>query len=192
MPRQPRVTTRTGDDGRTSLYGRERVPKYDARISLLGDLDEAQSALGLARALARRPIAAELLTLQRELYEVMAEVGTSPEREPARRVDAEKLAALEERTAALKAKATIPARFIVPGDDPAAAAIDLGRTVARRAERSAARLLDEGVLQNRELLRYLNRLSDALFVLARVQEGRRPKTLATVVRRRRRAAPGRP
>jgi cob(I)alamin adenosyltransferase len=173
VPRQPRVTTRTGDDGRTSLYGKERVPKYDGRIALLGDLDEAQSALGVARAAAKGRVAGELLTLQRELYEVMAEVGTSPEREPALRIDAAKIAALETRTEALKAKTAIAPRFVVPGDDAAAAATDLARTVVRRAERGAARLLDESVLTNRDILRYLNRLSDALFVLARAQEGQR-------------------
>jgi cob(I)alamin adenosyltransferase len=174
LPRQPRVTTRSGDDGRTSLYGKERVPKYDGRIALLGDLDEAQSALGLARAGATGAVAAEILALQRELYEVMAEVGTSPEREPALRIDAAKVAALETRTEALKAKTAIAPRFIVPGDDAVAAAIDLARTIVRRAERGATRLLDDGVLTNREILRYLNRLSDTLFVLARAQERQRP------------------
>lgn len=177
VPSKPRVTTRTGDDGRTSLYGRERVPKYDARIALLGDLDEAQSALGLARATSKRAVAAHLLELQRDLYVVMAEVGTSPERSPTLRVDAARVDALEQRTEAIRAKAEIPPRFIVPGDDAGAAAIDLGRTVVRRAERGLARLLDERVLDNAELLRYLNRLSDALFILARWQEGKR-KTVA--------------
>lgn len=182
MARQPRVTTRTGDDGRTSLYGRARVPKHDPRIAVLGDLDEAQSAIGLARALAKRTVAAELLELQRAIYRLMAEVGTSPEREPAERVGAEAVAALESRTDALKAKAVIPPQFVVPGDDQAAAAIDLARAVVRRAERGVARLLDDGGLANRELLRYLNRMSDTLFVLARLQEGRR-KTLARDARR---------
>jgi cob(I)alamin adenosyltransferase len=177
MARQPRVTTRTGDDGRTSLYGRARVPKHDPRIAVLGDLDEAQSAMGLARALAKRAVATELLELQRSIYELMAEVGTSPEREPSARVGAQSVSALEARTEALKATTTIPPEFVVPGHDPGSAAIDLARTVVRRAERGVAKLLDEGSLTNREVLRYLNRLSDALFVLARAQEGRR-KTLA--------------
>ena len=177
MPRQPRVTTRTGDDGRTSLWGRARVAKHDARIAVLGDLDEAQSAMGLARALAKPVIATQLLELQREVYELMVEVATSPEREPAGRVGPAEVAALERRIDGLKAKAIIPAQFVVPGDDPAAAAIDLSRTIVRRAERGVAGLLDEGTLKNRDVLRYLNRLSDGLFVLARIQEGRR-KTLA--------------
>ncbi len=182
MPRQARVTTRTGDDGRTSLWGRERVAKHDARIALLGDLDEAESAMGLARSLAKPAIASELLELQRGVYEILAEVGTSPEREPPVRVDATKIAALEARIETLRAKAVIPAQFVVPGNDPAAAAIDLARAVVRRAERTVARLRDEGILPNGDVLRYLNRLSDALFVLARLQEGRR-KTLARRDRR---------
>jgi cob(I)alamin adenosyltransferase len=92
------------------------------------------------------------------------------------RVDAAKVAALETRTDALKTKTAIAPRFVVPGDDAAAAAIDLARTVVRRAERGAARLLDEGVIGNRDILRYLNRLSDTLFVLARLQERRRGRT----------------
>ncbi len=187
MPKQPRVTTRTGDDGRTSLYGRERVAKHDPRIALLGDLDEAESAMGLARALAKRAVAAEILELQRAIYEILAEVGTSPERAPTVRVDAAKIAALETRLEALRAKAVIPPQFIVPGDDAAAAAIDLSRAIVRRAERTVARLLDEGALANRDVLRYLNRMSDALFVLARVQEGRRK----TIAKRAGRGATGR-
>ena len=112
----------------------------------------------------------------------MAEIATSPEQAAPTRADASRVEALEARTEAMKAKAVIPPRFIVPGDDAAAAAIDLGRAVVRRGERTVAKLLDDGVLDNREILRYLNRLSDALFVLARLQEGRR-KTTAKVERR---------
>lgn len=173
MPRQPRVTTRTGDDGRTSLWGAARVPKHDPRIAALGDLDEAQSAMGLARALARRHVAKELLALQRLVYELMAEVGTSPEKEPAFRADAAKVAALEEATERLKARAKLTGDFVVPGADPASAAIDVARTVVRRAERAVARLLDDGSLVNHEVLRAVNRLSDVLYVLARAQEGRK-------------------
>ena len=184
MPKQPRVTTRTGDDGRTSLWGRERVPKHDPRIAVLGDLDEAQSAMGLARSLAKRDVAAHLLELERAMYELMAEVATSPERTPAVCLDAQKVAGLEARTDGLKLRAAIPPAFVIPGGDPASAAIDLSRAVVRRAERGVARLLDDGAISNREVLRYLNRLSDALFVLARVQEGKRQ----TVARRGTRAA----
>lgn len=176
VPRQPRVTTRTGDDGRTSLWGAERVPKHDPRIVALGDLDEAQSAMGLARALSRGEVARELLALQRFVYELMAEVGTSPEKAPAYRVDADKVRALEEAGERIRAKVTLSPEFVVPGGDPASAAIDLARAVTRRAERTVVRLVDEGRLENRELLRALNRLSDVLYLLARLAEGRRRVT----------------
>lgn len=170
------MTTRTGDDGRTSLWGRQRVAKHDPRIAVVGDLDEAQSAMGLARALTKkRAVGSELLSLQRDLYELMGEVAASPEKEPEFRMTPEKVAALEELLDRVKAKAAIPPKFVVPGEDPASASIDLARTVVRRAERGVALLLDEGKLQNREVLRYLNRLSDALFVLARWEEGRQKR-----------------
>jgi cob(I)alamin adenosyltransferase len=73
----------------------------------------------------------------------------------------------------VKTKASVPGQFVVPGGDPASAAIDLARTIVRRAERGVAGLLDDGTLSNRDVLRYLNRLSDALFVLARWEEGKR-------------------
>lgn len=173
MSPKPRVTTRTGDDGRTSLWGVQRVPKYDLRIEVMGDLDEAQSAMGLARALAKGAIASDLLELQRGLYELLAEIGTSPEREPSYRVDAAKVGALEAATERLATRAQLRGGFVIPGGDPVAAAIDLARTVVRRAERGVARMLDERTLTNRDVLRYLNRLSDVLFVLARAQEGRK-------------------
>jgi cob(I)alamin adenosyltransferase len=174
--RQPRVSTRTGDDGRTSLWGKQRVAKHDPRIVVVGDLDEAQSAMGLARALTKkRAVAVELLALQRDLYELMAEVAASPEKEPTFRVDAKKVSELDRRLERLKDRAAIPPKFVVPGEDPASASIDLARTVVRRAERGVARLLDEGLLTNRDVLRYLNRLSDALFVIARWEEGRRKR-----------------
>lgn len=185
VPRQPRVTTRTGDDGSTSLYGRARVPKHDPRIGLVGDLDEAQSAMGLGRALARAPVATQLLELQRQLYVLMAQVATSPERAPAARITTSDIADLERRVEELRAKTALSAQFVVPGGDPASAAIDIARTVVRRAERAAAQLLTDGALADRDVLRYLNRLSDVLFMLARAQEGNR----RTVAKRRRGGGP---
>lgn len=185
MPRTPRVTTRTGDDGRTSLWGRERVAKHDPRIAVVGDLDEAQSAMGLARALTKkRAVATELLALQRGLYALMAEVATSPEKEPPLRVGPDEVAALEAITERLRERAGVPAEFVLPGGDAAGAAIDVSRGIARRAERGVVRLLDDGIIANRDVLRYLNRLSDVLFVLARLQEGRRREVARTKPRRR--------
>ena len=175
--REARVTTKTGDRGDTSLFGPGRIRKTDARIEALGDLDETQAALGLARAIATGTIAATLLDLQRALYIAMSEVGTPASdlgRLP-RRIDATAIAELEEHAAALRATVDIAARFIIPGEDELSARLDLARAVARRAERRVVALADTGQLDGEHLLPWLNRLSDVLFVLSRaVEPGARP------------------
>jgi cob(I)alamin adenosyltransferase len=167
------VTTRTGDDGFTNLLGPERVPKWHPRPEAYGTLDEASSALGLARALsAHRVVQDQILVLQRELYLLMAELATGPaeyERSPYK-ISGEQVLALETRIEELKGTVEIGRRFIIPGDTAAGAALDLARTIVRRAERLTAKLLHDGEISNRETLRYLNRLSDLLFVLARYEE----------------------
>jgi len=169
---QARVTTRTGDRGETSLFGKERVRKHDPRIEALGDLDEAQSALGIARAQARGTVAETILELQRGLYTAMSEVAT-PTADLARlsqRIDALAVAAIDERAAALRATARIEGRFVVPGEDPLSAALDVARAVVRRAERRVVALADQGTLDGTHLVPWLNRLSDVVFVLARSVE----------------------
>jgi len=167
-----RVTTRGGDSGDTSLFGKERVRKHDRRIDALGDLDEAQSALGVARAQASGAIAEVILELQRGLYLVMSEVATpaSGLASLPRRIDALAVAAIDERAAALRATARIDGRFVIPGEDPLSAALDLARTVVRRAERRVVLLADAGMLDGSQLIPWLNRLSDIVFVLARSVE----------------------
>ena len=169
---QARVTTRTGDGGDTSLFGKERVRKHDPRIEALGDLDEAQSALGVARAQARGNVAETILELQRGLYVAMSEVAT-PTADLARlgqRIDALAVAAIDERAAALRATARIEGRFVIPGEDPLSAALDVARTVVRRAERRVVALADAGTVDAVHLVPWLNRLSDVIFVLARSVE----------------------
>src|SRR6266536_763398 len=125
MPRSARgarVTTRTGDGGDTSLFGPGRIRKTDPRIEALGDLDETQAAIGVARAAAEGTVAETLLELQRGLYVAMSEVGTA-------------VAALEEHAAALRATVDIAGRFVIPGEDALSAQLDQARAVARRAER---------------------------------------------------------
>ena len=169
-----RVTTRTGDGGETSLFGKGRVRKTDARIVALGDLDEAQSAIGVARAMATTSaIGQQLLELQQGLYVAMSEVATPPS-DLARlttRLDAAAVASLESALETLKARTPIEGRFVVPGEEPASAALDYARTVARRAERSVVACVDAGIVSGEVLLPWLNRLSDLLFVLARSVEG---------------------
>ncbi len=159
--------TRTGDDGYTSLLGEGRVPKFHPRPEAVGTIDEATAALGLARALCQTKETAELLVrLQRDLYGVMAEIAATPQNAARFRVtDSQKVAWLEEQTDALSPRVNMPDEFILPGDSTAGAALSLARTVVRRAERRVAQLLHDNEIENRELLRYLNRLSSLCFVL---------------------------
>lgn len=167
------VTTRTGDDGYTGLLGAGRVPKYHPRPEALGTLDEATSALGLAKAQA--PIARvreAIERVQRDLYLLMAELATTPDAlaQMGVRVTPEKVAEIERLQEELRAEVAIPNAFIIPGATVSGAALDLARAIVRRAERQAARLLHEGEIANPEVLRYLNRCSDLLHVLARYDE----------------------
>ena len=167
-----RVTTRTGDGGDTSLFGKERVRKHDPRIEALGDLDEAQSALGVARSQAAGTVAAAILELQRGIYVAMSEVAT-PSSDLTRlpqRIDALAVAAIDEQAAALRVTARIEGRFVIPGEDQLSASLDLARTVIRRAERRVVALVDAGAMDGTQLIPWLNRLSDIVFVLARSVE----------------------
>lgn len=170
-----KVTTGTGDAGFTSLLGEQRVPKYDERPDTFGTVDEATSALGLARATTSDSKAREvILHMQRDLYVLMAELATPPEHLDAvgMRVTDAHVAWLEQIEEDLKAEVEIPNKFIIPGDSLDGAALDLARTIIRRAERMTARLLHEHVTSNADLLRYLNRLSDVVFILARYLEAK--------------------
>jgi cob(I)alamin adenosyltransferase len=173
MARRAKVTTRTGDTGYTGLIGRERVPKWDPRPDTFGTLDEATSALGIARAVSNSDeVKALILTLQREIYQVMAELALSPEayEDSQFKITEQHVVDLEARTDELKQDTEIGNVFIIPGETLPGAAIDLARTVVRRGERLAAHLYHDGMITNAEILRYLNRLSDLLFVLARYEE----------------------
>lgn len=170
-----KVTTGGGDTGYTSLLGDARVPKYDPRPDTFGTVDEATSALGLGRALTHDEQARTvILAMQRDLYVLMAELATPPEHLDAvgMRITPEHVARLEAVENELKAEVEIPNKFIIPGDSPDGAALDLARTIIRRAERMTAKLLHEGVIANGETVRYLNRLSDVVFILARYLEAK--------------------
>ena len=168
-----RVTTRTGDDGYTGLLGGGRVPKWDPRPETFGTLDEATSALGLARATAdEAEVRAVVEEVQRDLYLLMAELATPAEHYErlGRRITEEHVARVEELAEGYKARVEIGNVFVLPGGSVPGAALDLARTIVRRGERLAAKLYHEGAFANAEVLRYLNRLSDLLFVLARFEE----------------------
>ncbi len=168
-----KVTTGTGDTGYTGLLGEQRVPKYDPRPDTFGTVDEATSALGLARAMTHDPKVKEIIyRIQQELYLLMAELATPPENyeKMGFRMTVEHVQRLEQEEESLKHEVEIPNKFIIPGDTAEGAALDLARTIIRRAERMAVKLLHDGVIQNGEVVRYLNRLSDHIFILARYIE----------------------
>ncbi len=164
---EKRFYTTKGDDGYTGLLGEGRVAKEEARIEALGTIDEANAALGMARSMCKaRQTGKLLMAVQRDLYHLMAEVSSTPENaKKFRKIDAGRLAWLEEQTDSLSAQVELPREFILPGDTLGGAALDLARTVVRRAERRVAGLLHSREIENPILLRYLNRLSSLCFVL---------------------------
>jgi cob(I)alamin adenosyltransferase len=163
--RLSKIYTRTGDDGTTGLANGERVDKCNARVEAFGDVDETNSAIGLVLAEPKLPAEVrECLTrLQHELFEVGSELslpGLSS-------ITAAHVLRLEQDLDSLNADLPPLKEFVLPGGNRAAAACHLARTVCRRAERRAWAATRHSTL-NSELLRYLNRLSDLLFVVARV------------------------
>ncbi len=171
-----RVTTRTGDNGTTGLLGNLRVPKTDSRVVALGEVDEATSAIGVARAACRAAgllrIHDLLLSFQNDLYALMGDIATTPEARSkiGQYLTDAQLEALDVLVTTLRQEVQIGTRFIVPGDHPASAAIDLARAVTRRAERAVIPLAQQNWLPNTTPQRYLNRLSDVLFLLGRLAD----------------------
>jgi cob(I)alamin adenosyltransferase len=168
-----KVTTGTGDEGYTGLLGKQRVPKYDARPDTFGTVDEATSALGLARATTTYQNVKDIIFhIQQELYLLMGELATPPENyeQMGLRITSEHVYWIEQTEEELKRDVEIPNKFVIPGDSVDGAALDVARTIIRRAERMAVKLLHEQVIQNVEVIRYLNRLSDLVFILARYVE----------------------
>ncbi len=179
-----RIYTRKGDTGTTGLlYGGARVSKADPRTDAYGTTDEAVSALGVARAAlgaatdrTEARLAALTIRLQRELFVVGAELATHPDRRPRLEasttlVTTEMVAALEAEIDALEEAQSLPAEFVLPGESQAGASYDLARSIVRRAERRAVDLADAGGLPDSQVVPYLNRLADLLFVMARAADG---------------------
>lgn len=168
-----RIYTRTGDDGTTGLGDMSRVPKTDLRITAYADVDETNAALGVATALGQLPTeVAELLgTIQNDLFDVGADLCTPITPNPkwaALRVTPEYVDRLEEACDRFNADLPDLNSFLLPGGTPGAALLHVARTLARRAERSTWALLDrEPETTNAAAAKYLNRLSDLLFILAR-------------------------
>jgi cob(I)alamin adenosyltransferase len=162
----------SGDDGSTGLLGGGRAPKDDVRIEAYGTIDEASSAIGLAKSLTDHSGVREICEeLQRGLYRLGAELATNPANAGKfgviSAVDVERLNLLMRD---LEAEAPMPEGFILPGSTPASAAMDLARAVVRRAERRVVAMVRLGLLSNPEAARWVNRLSLLLFVLGRYEE----------------------
>ncbi|HVZ65203.1 MAG TPA: cob(I)yrinic acid a,c-diamide adenosyltransferase [Lacunisphaera sp.] len=177
-PRRTRsVATRTGDDGTTGLLFGQRVPKHHPQIETVGALDELNAAVGLAKASRpSRTDAADLEHIQRDLIALMGEVACAEE--DVARFQASKFARLAESdlaridaaVAAIEARSPDFSGWATPGATPYAAALDLARTAARRAERRMTGLAGHGRKLRPLLLQYVNRVSDLLWLLARVAE----------------------
>jgi cob(I)alamin adenosyltransferase len=173
-PTDVRIYTKTGDDGTTGLLYGGRIQKDDPVVEAYGAVDETVAHLGLARALSNnQDVRAILLEVQRDLFVVGADLATNPGQRTKLRpemslVTGGMVEAMERTIDETVAEHPLPQEFIVPGANAVSAALDLGRTAARRAERRAVHL---GEAANPEAVRYLNRLSDLLFVLARWEAG---------------------
>jgi cob(I)alamin adenosyltransferase len=198
-PRASAVASGRGDDGTTGLlFGGDRIPKDDLRTEAFGTLDETVAALGLARAeleLKRQldvlppaldEIATLILRIQRELFVAGAELAANPAawdrlRDGATKVSAEMVAGIDAVLADYEARIAFPAEFVVPGETRTSAALELARTILRRAERRAVTLARADLVPGAHLLPYLNRLADLLWVLARAAEQAEART-ATAAR----------
>jgi len=186
--RKSAVATRRGDDGTTGLlFGGERVFKDDVRTETYGDVDEAVAALGLARAELRQKaqdgalpanlarLADLILRLQRELFVVGADLATAPgsrdrQRPGETRVSAGMVDGLDAVLADTEAAIVMPGEFVVPGETRLSAALEVARTIVRRAERKAVAFRRAEPVEEDHLVQYLNRLADLLWVLARAAE----------------------
>ena len=173
----PRIYTKAGDDGTTGLLYGGRISKADPATEAYGTTDEAVAVLGLARALTEDPALADrLLSLQRQLFVVGADLATNPDERGKLQpgvslVTAENVDGLEVWIDELVTAHPLPNAFVVPGANPVSACLDVARSVVRRAERRVVELREGGAEVNDAVVRYLNRLSDLLFVLARVAAG---------------------
>jgi cob(I)alamin adenosyltransferase len=169
-----KIYTRKGDDGTTGLWYGGRVPKHGGRPEAYGSVDEAASALGLARAAAEKggELYADILRVQNELFVLGAELATAPEaagrlEEGVSKVTPAMVERLESDIDRYMDRVDLPPKFTIPGGTELSARLDVARTAVRRAERRVSALKDSGDAVDDTVVTYLNRLSDAVFAMAR-------------------------
>jgi len=166
------IATKRGDGGETGLAGGIRVSKGHLRVEAYGTVDELNTFMGLARVMNDDPEVKDLVkALQRELFKVGSALATAPNgRKPEPPITSEMVAALTAHVHRIEATDGILADWSIPGEHPASSAFDVARTVCRRAERQVVRLIESGEPVNPQVLAYLNRLSDLLWLLGRLVE----------------------
>jgi cob(I)alamin adenosyltransferase len=166
------ISTQRGDGGQTSLPGGIRVSKAELRVEAYGTIDELISQLGFARSICKNEqIAALTKTIQRELFQVGSAIATPPEsRKPLPEITDDMVDRLTAEVHRIEAIEGLLSDWSLPGADAVSAAFDVARTVCRRCERFAVRLTQEGIALQPNVLRYLNRLSDLLWLFGRLIE----------------------
>ena len=180
-----KIYTKRGDKGETGLLYGGRVSKADPRCQAYGNSDEAVSALGMARALSKNQRTRDILKkVQRDLFTLGAELATDSGEYAKLKlhfslVTPKMVSDLESVIDALNKEIKLPRAFIIPGASASSSALDLARTILRRTERSVVILKERGLLYNEEVLRYLNRLADLIFVLARYEDRELPFEVLT-------------
>jgi cob(I)alamin adenosyltransferase len=178
-----RIYTKKGDDGTTGLWYGGRVEKSGLRTAAYGTLDEASSALGIARAACgdgESELAADILALQNELFVAGAELATAPEaadrlEDGVSRITEDMTDALDGEIDKYMARVELPPKFVIPGGTALSAHLDLARTIIRRAERAVVRINLADELASEEILRFLNRASDLCFAMARYADCDEPE-----------------
>ena len=177
-----KIYTRKGDDGSTGLWYGGRVGKASGRPDAYGSVDEAASALGLARAAAERDgeLYADILRIQNELFVAGAELATAPEaagrlEDGVSKVTEAMIERLEADIDRYMDRVELPPKFVIPGGNELSARLDLARTAIRRAERRVSALKDSGELADQIVLTYLNRASDAVYAMARFADEDSPE-----------------
>jgi cob(I)alamin adenosyltransferase len=182
------IVTRTGDKGDTGLMYNRRVSKCDPRVQAYGDVDELTANLGVVRAIATNPYLTEnLFSIQKDLIVVMGELATKTEdlerykKDGFSVVTSTMTARLDDLAKELEARDLKIHDWVIPGNNPVSAALDVARTVCRRAERHACGLHENQLLQNPEMIVFLNRLSDVLWLLARWVEAEGKPSGQTII-----------